>query len=122
MNVKFSPELFLFLKHFDASTISFDIVLPVDIQEDLGSATIPDNFAYFIDSTSFLANYWNTLSTLIVVFVFTLVLVLLAFLLKKQKQNEWYLIIHRMKFIAGSNMIILIFCGTYDEIALFASL
>ena len=84
MKINFSPELFLFLKHFEATSISFNIAIPEDIKEDLSSSHVPDNFAYFIPSSSFLFNYWDTLSTIVVVFIFTLVLILITILLKKK--------------------------------------
>jgi len=42
--------------------------------------------------------------------------------LKKKGKNEWYIITHRIRIILGANLCLLIFCGTYDEIALFSSL
>lgn len=122
IKVRYSPELFLFLKNYDASSISFGIQAPTNVKEETKVYPMPENFEIYEDNSSFLINYWETLMTLIIIFGLYLTLSTALMIFKSKGNKNLILIFERMRIILGSNLFLLIFCGAYDEVTLYASL
>lgn len=54
MNIKYSDKLFLFLKEYDAASISFGIEMPSSIEKELTNSELPNNFGLFENYSAFL--------------------------------------------------------------------
>lgn len=84
--------------------------------------SLPENFELFESNSNFLVNYWDTFITLIIILGFYLMITTVLCIVKKKANENLVIIFERMRIILGSNLFLLIFCGAYDEIALYTSL
>ena len=122
MRIKYPPKLQFMLDNLDSSFLSFEIGfrVPKSLEDKLTQYPLPANFAKYQLSSSFLVNYWQTLTSLLILFCFLILVVLLARYLRKNER--YYHLLQQIILIFKWNFILLVFCTNIDRIVLPTSL
>mmetsp|Transcript_29045 Transcript_29045/g.26421 ORF Transcript_29045/g.26421 Transcript_29045/m.26421 type:complete len:102 (+) Transcript_29045:449-754(+) len=85
LKVNYSPKMLLYFYHYGTSSFSLGLAMPDSWVEDFDQKTIPNNFGFYEIHSSYLVNYFSTLSTLLITAALALVLMLATYLAQKSK-------------------------------------
>jgi len=103
-------------------SFSFGIPMPSSLQNEFPkSSSLPGKFGFYDLHSSFVVNYWSTMTSLIILLLLISALLTLHLITKKSRPtlNE---VINRLKLIAKWNFFLMIFCANIDGIILPTSL
>jgi len=101
---------------FACSNCLLDI--PYDSANELPDYEIPSKFYEYGLHSSFIRNYWSTITTFACLIAFSY---LLTFIERTLKNPHHKLVAAKFKVTFKWNMFLLIFCSSYDEITLYTS-
>lgn len=105
---------------FQLFSIPYISDIPNGLENKINEYSIPEKFDDYGNSSSFLVNFWGSLTTLVIILVFILLASLADYFTVSNK------LLHphskKIKFTLKWNYIIAIFTGCFCDIALFTSL
>ena len=123
MKINYPPRLQYLLDNLGSSIISFQfgLAIPSNLQSQFAQYPLPDNFAKYELPSSFLVNYFQTLTSLLMIVCVVIVLSILCYLIKK-KYTNMYDLLQRLMLIFKWNFLLMIFTTNLDGVALPTSL
>jgi len=123
MKIDYPPRVVLFFISNNAPiNLDFGIPEPSYLRENINQYEVPYQYAKYGISSSFTLNYWDTLSVLALIFAITIVLNIVAKLLDRKRTMTIKNIILTLRQVVRWNLLLLVFCSSYDQITLFTYL
>ena len=123
MKISYPARLQFMLDHMGSSLISFQfgMNMPNSLQNHFTQYPLPENFAKYELASSFLVNYWQTLTSLLMIMCVALVLSILGYFIRNKYKNA-YNLLERLTLIFKWNFLLMIFTTNFDGVALPTSL
>jgi len=95
--------------------------MPKSLKEKFNSYELPENFSKYQLHSSFLVNFWRTITSLLIVLAFGFLFYLLEKLFYKLDKPRFEKVMEKFKNLMWFNLSLLIFCTNVDGIVLFSS-
>ena len=123
MKVDYSEKLNLMFHLHGSSALDlrFEVPLSEKIEEKFPDHELPENFEDYELRSSFFLNYWETLGTLLIVLAVTLMVSLLAIVLKKRKSFYKPAFVW-LETVFKWNFLLMVFCSSFEGVVFFTSL
>jgi len=122
MKIRYPPNLLGYFRMQDYPLISigFGIDFPLSLEENIESQRLPDVFEFYKLHSSFLVNSWNSLTTLVIVFVTIFIIMGLLFLINKS--SKVHALLGKLLQQAKWNYPLMILCGSFGETVFYSAL
>ena len=118
MKINYPPRLQYMLDHLESSVLSFEFgfEMPPSLRNKFSQYSLPENFTKHTLNSDFLVSYWPTLTSLLMIFCFSRLLLATSLLLKKYANLN--ALIQRINLGFRWNFVMLVFCTNFDQIIL----
>lgn len=121
MSILYPPKLQYLLDQPEAALYSIEYIssIPPEVEDMLAKYTLPQNFEKYDIPSSFLINFWSSLTTILIIALLIVIVYLIAYLTKNYKFLNVKLI--KLKEAIKWNYLLGNFIGCYGPIAFYSS-